>query len=79
MKERGIEHGVPKDQEYVQLACGFDKLFYAACRFTPHQLLESLKANGYKLGLVIDLTYTNRYYNGHVSYGTIAATILSLA
>ena len=45
------------------------------CRFTPAQLLESLKAKGYKLGLVIDLTYTSRYYNGRVSSVTIPLTM----
>ena len=32
-------------------------------RFTPTQLVESLRLKGYNLGQVIDLTFTDRYYS----------------
>ena len=33
-------------------------------RFRPSQVCEQIKQKGLKLGLVIDLTNTSRYYNG---------------
>lgn len=33
------------------------------CRFTPKILLETVTLQGHKLGLVIDLTFTNKYYH----------------
>ena len=37
-------------------------------RFTPSQLFKEVEGKGLKLGMVIDLTNTSRYYNGrHVS------------
>ncbi|XP_045189439.2 RNA/RNP complex-1-interacting phosphatase-like [Mercenaria mercenaria] len=35
----------------------------ADSRFTPTTLLECMRGRGLKLGLVIDLTYTDRYYD----------------
>ena len=36
--------------------------------FTPVQVIKRIAANseGFKLGAVIDLTYTDKYYNGRV-------------
>ena len=33
------------------------------CRFTPDTLIELTKSKNIDLGLVIDLTFTDRYYN----------------
>jgi len=34
--------------------------------FTPHMLLNETHRRGFDLGLVIDLTYTKRYYDRKV-------------
>jgi atypical dual specificity phosphatase len=44
--------------------------------FTPGQMLELFKERGWRVGLVIDLTYTNRYYEPRVS--TQSPNILKL-
>ena len=36
-------------------------------RLTPRDLVAKVKAMGYDLGLVVDLTNTSRYYNYKVS------------
>ena len=33
------------------------------CRFSPSMLLEAVQANGHRLGLVVDLTKTDRFYD----------------
>lgn len=40
------------------------KIIYSCFRFTPQQLKESLQQEGYELEVVIDLTFTFRYYSG---------------
>ena len=37
---------------------------YCHARFTPNQLCKDLEKRNIKLGMVIDLTNTYRYYNG---------------
>ena len=36
-------------------------------RFTPQDLITMVTDRGQKLGMVVDLTYTNKYYDGVVS------------
>lgn len=36
-------------------------------RFTPQQMLQQFEERGWDVGLVVDLTYTDRYYEPQVS------------
>ncbi|XP_077593461.1 RNA/RNP complex-1-interacting phosphatase [Stigmatopora nigra] len=46
----------------VPLKQSFNRLLEPSQIFGPQELLETLWGEGHELGLIIDLTYTNRYY-----------------
>ena len=44
------------------------KLFTPKVTWTPQEFLEKAREKGFKVGMVIDLTNTSKYYNGHVDF-----------
>ncbi|KFP67190.1 RNA/RNP complex-1-interacting phosphatase, partial [Cariama cristata] len=40
----------------------FDRNLHPEERFSPHDLIKKIKEQKEELGLIIDLTYTTRYY-----------------
>ena len=46
---------------------GLSTMVEESDRMTPRDLVAKVKAMGYDLGLVVDLTNTSRYYNYKVS------------
>ena len=69
----GTTHGyseaypLKKSEQINYVAKQRELLVVVHCRFTPGQMLELFKERGWRVGLVIDLTYTNRYYEPQVS------------
>ena len=69
----GTTHGyskaypLKKSEKINYVAKQRELLVVVHCRFTPGQMLELFKERGWRVGLVIDLTYTNRYYEPQVS------------
>ena len=51
---------------------GLSGLVEESDRMTPCDLVAKVKSMGHKLGLVVDLTNTSRYYNYKVSYSFVA-------
>lgn len=45
----------------------FDRNLLPEERFSPHDLIRKVKERKEELGLIIDLTYTTRYYGPEVS------------
>ena len=45
------------------ILCIYD---YHCCRFSPEQLVQSIKDLDKSLGLIVDLTFTRKYYNPQV-------------
>ena len=39
--------------------------------FTPQDLMSLCEEKGYRLGLIIDLTFTKRYYDPKVTYNGV--------
>jgi hypothetical protein len=46
--------------------------------FTPTQFVKDVRKRGFELGIVIDLTFTDRYYRPEVSYDTINHVIYGM-
>ena len=47
--------------------------------FTPQMLIKHMQAEGQSLGLIIDLTNTDRYYNSQVSHSKQSMSSKSVA
>lgn len=47
----------------------FNRNLHPEERFSPHDLITKIKEQKEELGLIIDLTYTTRYYGPEVSLG----------
>ncbi|KGL89233.1 RNA/RNP complex-1-interacting phosphatase, partial [Charadrius vociferus] len=46
----------------VPLKTSFNRNLHPEERFSPHDLIKKIKEQKEELGLIIDLTYTTRYY-----------------
>ncbi|XP_010561165.1 PREDICTED: RNA/RNP complex-1-interacting phosphatase isoform X2 [Haliaeetus leucocephalus] len=53
----------------VPLKQSFDQNLHPEERFSPRDLIKKIKEQKEELGLIIDLTYTTRYYGPEVSLG----------
>ncbi|KAK2513068.1 hypothetical protein Q9233_015698 [Columba guinea] len=53
----------------VPLKRSFDRNLHPEERFSPRDLIKKIKEQKEELGLIIDLTYTTRYYGPEVSLG----------
>ena len=61
------EPGHDKKHTSYLIFQGLSTMLDESDRLTPRDLVAKVKAMGYDLGLVVDLTNTSRYYNYKVS------------
>lgn len=57
-----------KGTNIVAMKVPLIKLFTPKVTWTPQDFLEKAKEKGYNVGMVIDLTNTSKYYNGHTDF-----------